>query len=410
MKRRATLLLCASVVLAGGDARADAAPDAKDAQYPPIRRLPPEKLRALGPMLHGFDLVLVETDADARLRQVTSATLIAAAPEAVREVVAHPERYTAFVRNLDKSDVVPLDGGALEQTYAFSYGLFSLRGRNRFVILPPTAELPAGAVEIYQMDANDHFRWEFFPADTGGGTIAVLYSYNNFVAGTDLTGRAVAQHKSLAWGLAVTVNLTMLLSMKAPAEAQPGVFPPYAPPPPGSPATKQDFLLDRGTLALVRGTKDRLDSISVVERAPVPIAAVLGAAAHPGDWSKTIPSVTESGEGQSEHGIPEARLKRTLPLTSWETRYAIRPREGGVGLYAVGGDLQGSQLQLDARPDRDGARVTLRTDEHYGRSSVVFRGIFRREPLFEHGVNVGMGMVLLRGVIAKARAASAAPR
>ena len=86
-----------------------------------------------------------------------------------------------------------------------------------------------------------------------------------------------------------------------------------------------------------------------------------------------------------------------------------RARSGGVGLYGVEGDLAGSQLQLDARPDGGGARVTLRTDEHYGKSSVVIRQIFRREPVFEYGVNLGMGMVLLRGVIAQARGASQAP-
>ena len=127
--------------------------------------------RTLGPILHGFDLVLVETSPDDRLRQVTSATLVAASPEAVREVVAHPERYAEFVRNMSRSDVKPLPGGSLDQTYSLNYGLFSARGRNRVDFLPPTAELPVGAIELYQVDANDHYRWEFLPAASGGGTI-----------------------------------------------------------------------------------------------------------------------------------------------------------------------------------------------------------------------------------------------
>src|SRR5579862_1447270 len=136
------------------------------AQPRALEPLPRDKTAALGPLLVGRDVALIERDAAGALKQLTTLTLVAAPPELVREVIVHPERYPEFVRNMEKSRVEPEPGGTLLHEYLINYRVYKVDGRHRYVLLPKGPRDAAAPVEMYDPDRDGvrHYRWEFLPA------------------------------------------------------------------------------------------------------------------------------------------------------------------------------------------------------------------------------------------------------
>src|SRR4051794_32172829 len=95
---------------------------------PTLNPLPDAKLAELGPLLRGGDFVLIESDERGWERQVTALSLVAAAPEVVREIVIHPERYPEFVRNMQGSTIKKNADGSFDHTYKLSYTVASFSG------------------------------------------------------------------------------------------------------------------------------------------------------------------------------------------------------------------------------------------------------------------------------------------
>ena len=188
------------------------------AQPAPLQPLPADKVAALGPLLVGRDVALIERDATGALKQLTTLTLVAAPPELVREVIVHPERYPEFVRNMKKSRVVPEPGGTLLHEYLINYRVYTVDGRHRYVLLPKGAHDAAAPVEMYDPDPGGvrHYRWEFLPA--GGATVLVLYGYTK-IPRDGFSARYLQRAPTLEYGFALIPQMTLLFSMKARAEA-----------------------------------------------------------------------------------------------------------------------------------------------------------------------------------------------
>ena len=53
------------------------------------------------------------------------------------------------------------------------------------------------------------------------------------------------------------------------------------------------------------------------------------------------------------------------------------------------------------------SRVVLRAEQHYDRASLIIRQLYKVEPLFEYGVNVGLSLVLLQAILAQAEGRAA---
>ena len=102
----------------------------------PLTTLPADKILTLTPSLRDQDIALIESDSQGKLRQITTVTLVAAAPPLVHEIVAHPERYGQFVHNMSRSDVRKEPGGTLFHEYKLDYTVASVDGRHRYVFLP----------------------------------------------------------------------------------------------------------------------------------------------------------------------------------------------------------------------------------------------------------------------------------
>ena len=99
--------------------------------------------------------------------------------------------------------------------------------------------------------------------------------------------------------------------------------------------------------------------------------------------------------------MPVVEVEQSLPLMSWSSIFGVRASGGGVDLFGLEGDLRGARLRFDLHPDGKLQQIILRGQIAYDRASVVMRQLFKIEPMFEDGVNIGLTFVVLRAVRAE---------
>jgi hypothetical protein len=390
MQTRRSLIVGALLVAHATWAHAD-----NPARPAPLQTLPAAKLVALAPLLRSSDLVLIEETDKAVLKQLTTVSYAAASPEQVREVVVHPERYKDFVRNTKQDDVRTEPEGTLFHRYSVNYTIYTVDGRHRYVLLPKGAGDAAAPVDIYDPDPGGtrHYRWEFLAAPNGG-TVVVLYGYSKVPRDGFIT-KFLDRAPTLEFGLALIPQMTLMIAMRDRAVE----LNPNRPPAPTGTTGSYDFLLDRGTVALFRSQGGHVRDLSLVHRTsarPEVLMSVIGEAAQ---WSSFIPTLNRStGLGQKD-GLSGVEIEQSLPLMSWTTTWAYRADAQSADCFAVGGDLHGSRLRWDVRArGSDRAELVLRAIQDFGQGSMVIRQLYKLEPLFEFGIDVGLELLYLQGI------------
>jgi hypothetical protein len=383
MTKSMQVALFAALVLVAAPARA--------VEHPPLTPLPREKLAALAPLLRAGDMALIESDDKGWERQVTTITLVGAAPEVVREVVIHPERYSEFVRNIKESRVEPRPDGTFDYHWKLNYVVDDFAGVNRYV-------MHDDVVDTYDLTGPSNYRWEFIPSTVGGGTIVVVYGYTDMRHSGGFVEKLLKRASTLEHGLALTTQMLLLLAAKQRAERAPGTFAPYAVAA-GQHMPSYQFLLDRGTVALFHRQAGRLSGISLIDRARAVPSTLMHAAADLGKWSSFVPSIGRSNDLAPREGYATAEVEQSIPLMSWTTTWWVRAAANAVDMFGTAGDLRGARMRWDARPLPDGkSELVLRASQSYDKESVVMRQLYKLEPLFEYGVNVGLDLVVMRGI------------
>lgn len=397
--RVATRWLAAAIVVGAVSAAA------ADPHPAPLAPFAPAQLGTLGPMLRDRDVVVVELDPRGRLKQLATLTLVAAPPEVVREVVIHPERYPEFVRNMKRSRVAAEPGGTLWHEYAISYRVYTVEGRHRYVFMPKGSADAVAPVEMYDPDADGtrHYRWEFVPAR--GGTVLALYGYTEIVHDR-FTSRYLDKAPTLEAGFALIPQLTLLYSMKSRAQELAGdkVELPAA-------ATRVDwdFLLDRGTVAILMSSRGRLREVNLVERSTAAAQSLLALAAEPARWSSFVPTMKRSALVGAA-GSEAVEIEQSLPLMSWTTRWGYRQERSSVDLVGLEGDLQGAHLRWDVTQQATGrSQLILRAVADFQNGSVLLREVYKLEPYLEYGFDVALNLLLLQSLRHRAEQLAARP-
>jgi hypothetical protein len=361
----------------------------------PITTLPADKLQALAPLLKTTQVALIETDPKGQLKQLTTAVYAAASPEAVREVVIHAEKYKEFVRNTSECSIKQEPGGTFVHQYKVSYGIYTVDGRHRYTMLAPDGTPGAAPVDMYDPDDDGfrHFRWEFLPA-AGGGTVVVLYGYNQMPR-DGFMNKFLNAAPSLEYGLALIPQMTLVLAMSARAEQ----LTPQKPTAPSGATGAYDFLLERGTVALLRSTGGRLSDMSLIDRTSARKEVLASVFGDPGKWSQFVPTISRSTPLGSRDGMASVEMDQSLPLISFTSTFGYRGDAASADMFATSGDLRGGRLRWDLRPRAAGGNeLVLRAILSYDKGSIVVRQLYKMEPFFEYGVNVGLGLVLLQGI------------
>jgi hypothetical protein len=359
----------------------------------PLDPIPPGELAPLAPLLVDRDLLLIEPNAHGGLKQILALTLVAAPPALVREVVVHPERYKDFVRNMKRSRVVVEPGGTLWHDYLIHYGVYSVDGHHRYVLLPKGPNDAVAPVDMYDPDADGtrHYRWEFLPA--GDATVLALYGAMS-ITRDRFTSPYVNAAPTLESGFVMIPHLTLLYSMKRRAEQLAGGKVPL----PAGRAAGWERLLARGTVAFLRATGGRLREISLIERSTASPQSLLSVAGDPARWSKFVPTMRRSTSVSSGAEVGAVEIEQSLPLMHWTSTWAHVLRGSNVDLVAVDGDLRGGHLRWDVVPDGGGAQVILRAIADFQTGSMLLRQVYKLEPYLEYGFDIALHLLLLRSV------------
>lgn len=365
----------------------------------PLTTLPADKLLTLVPSLREQDLALVESDAKGALKQITAVTLVAAPPATVHDVVAHPERYGQFVHNMSRSDVRREPGGTFVHDYKLDYTVASVDGRHRYVLLPPVPGQAAAPIDIYDPDDNGtrHYRWEFYAAP-GSGTLLVVYGYSQ-IPTDGLYGRLIKRAQTLEYGLALIPQMTLMLACKQQAQRLAG---PQPSPGQAGPQPNLGFLLDRGALALFRTIGSRVSEMNLVDRTRARPDVLVRVATSVAPWSRFVPTIGKSTPLGARQGLPAFEVEQSLPLMSWTTTWGVFASAAAVDMFGLDGDLVRSRIRWDIRQLRDAgplqAEIVVRAMINYDQGSVVVRELYKLEPLFQYGIDLGLVLVVLRGV------------
>ncbi len=366
----------------------------------PLTTLPADKLLTLAPSLRNQDLALIESDPRGKLKQITTVTLVAAPPAMVHDVVAHPERYGQFVHNMSRSDVRREPGGTLFHEYKLDYTVASVDGRHRYVFLPPVAGQAAAPIDVYDPDDNGtrHYRWEFYAAPGGSGTLLVEYGYSQ-IPTDGIYGRLIRRAQTLEYGLSLIPQMTLMLAVKQRAEQlSPGQPRPSA----AGPQPQLGFLLERGAVALFRKSGNHVTEVNLVDRTRARPDMLVAVAANTASWSKFVPTIEKSMSLGPRQGLPATEVEQSLPLMSWTTTWGVFSNATAVDMFGLDGDLTRARMRWDVRPLTDGgpmrSEIVLRAMVDYDHGSVVVRELYKLEPLFQYGIDVGLQLVILRGV------------
>jgi hypothetical protein len=380
------LVLCASIVA-----------QAKPRPWP-LTPLPGDKLLTLAPSLHQADLALIESDGRGLLKQLTTVSLVAAPPSVVHAIVANPGGYGKFVPNMSRSDARREPGGSVFHEYKLDYSIISVDGRHRYVYLPPVPGQAEAPIDVYDPDDNGvrHYRWEFYAAP--GGTLLVCYGYTQ-IPTDGLYGKLIHRAQTLEYGLALIPQLTLLLAVKQQAEKIAG---PQSMPPGGA-QPNLGFLLERGAVALFRRAGNRLSEVNLVDRTRARADVLVRVASNTGEWSRFVPTIDRSTPLGARSGLPGFQVNQSLPLMSWDTTWGVSSNASSVDMFGLDGDLQRARMRWDVRQLHDGANtpqteIVLRCLENFDKSSIVIRQLYKLEPFFEYGIDVGLQLVILRGV------------
>jgi ribosome-associated toxin RatA of RatAB toxin-antitoxin module len=362
----------------------------------PLTTLPTDKLLTLVPSLRDQDIALMEVDPRGALKQITTMTLVAAPPATVHEVVGHPEKYGHFVHNMSRSDVIKEPGGTLFHEYKLDYTVASVDGRHRYVFLPAVEGQAAPPIDVYDPDDNGtrHYRWEFYAAP-GGGTLLVEYGYSQ-IPQDGLYGKLIKRAQTLEYGLALIPQMTLMLAVKqrseqmAPGQARPGQT---------GPQPSLSFLLDRGALALFRRAGSRVSEVNLVDRTRAKPDVLVRVASNTSQWTKYVPTISKSTPMGSRQGLPTTEIEQSLPLMSWTTAWGVFANANSVDMFGLDGDLYRARMRWDFRAlNPNQSEIVLRSVVDYDHGSVVVRELYKLEPLFQYGIDVGLQLVILRGV------------
>jgi hypothetical protein len=180
----------------------------------------------------------------------------------------------------------------------------------------------------------------------------------------------------------------------------------HAPPLPSLPKpapSSLSFLLARGAVASFRVRDHRVVELSLADRVPARADVLREVTGKLTAWPRYVPTIDRAVSVGNVRGLPAVQLVQALPLMSWDTTLGVATTAGAIDLFGLAGDLAGGRMRFDVRAlPSGGSEIVMRTVANFARGSIVVDRLYKLEPLFEYGVDVGLEMVLLRGLETRA--------
>lgn len=382
---------------------------------PVLRPLPPGITPSLQPFLERGELALIESQKNGRLRQITVMTLVDAPPNITLGVLSAPARYPEFVPNMVLSRVTRRTGDVALVDWEMDVPISNLEGTNLF-------RFHRGAVEIETVSGDikeGAWRWEVQPA-AGERSVVVALVYTDIRSASWLMRRLIDRHRSAEHAAVLSASTVFMKALKVRAETLAGRGHGKRPDTRGRRVAELtpllagearldmralDPLLDRGYVTLVESFPDgRLRQASIITYANAELHKVFGVANDPGRYHEFMSSILRSPVLKKGGPTTVYELEVEVPMIN--LTFASRAVQTGpfsIRTRSIGGDLEDARFGWDMQ--EAGANRTLvlhylNTDAR--QASWLLRRMIHREPYFEHGLNVAIGLVMARAIRGRA--------
>jgi len=381
---------------------------------PVLRPLPPGVTPSLQAFVERGELALIESHKNGRLRQITVMTLIDAPPSVTLGVIAAPERYPEFVRNMALSRVTNRMGDVAIVDWEVEMPLNNLEGTNLYRFHTSAVEIETVSGDIQ----SGAWRWEVHPA-AGGRSVVVAYAYTDIRSASWFMRRLIDRHRSAEHAAVLSASTVFMKALKVRAENLAGRGHGKRPdtrgrrvaelvPLVGDPRLNLHALgplLERGYVSLAESFPDgRLRQASVITYAHTGMDRVFAVANDPGRYHEFMGSIRRSPVLKREGRSVVYELEVEVPLLNLTfTNHAVQTGPYSIRTRSIGGDLEDARFGWDMReagPNRTLVLHYLNTDAR--QASWILRRLIEREPYFEHGMNVATGLVMVRSVRGRA--------
>jgi hypothetical protein len=359
------------------------------------------------------DVVLVDQPGVPDAPRVRSATRVAAAPAAIKDLLLDPAHYRALIPALIRGDLEPPNGGPPVVDWELEVPLFNLSGRMALVNRPDgvTFQLLDGDFApgrlIFTVTAN-----------SGGGTTLFLDALLDVKRSSWLLRRIIKRSPAGEPAVLAAAAYVALRAVALRAEhpgarfaLRPGA--PPAPPPDWSPdprpllADAAAPLRARGVVALVaRAPTERLAGVAAAIELRAPVPAVATRLRDPAAW-RAFPGWAKVVRTTPGPVGPGAVVEDDLPLVdcdaTWTAVAGDSPR-----WVATTGATHGARLGWTVGPAPGGAAAVaaLSLYPRIEATGTVGRRFVSAEPLLEQGLALALAFADVAGV----KAAPVTPR
>jgi len=376
-----------------------AAPAAGRELRPPTRA----ELETAMPLLRRGTLAIIESDARGWLRQVAIASIDDAPRDLVFRTIADAARYPEFMRTFSEIDIRQSQGRLLAYDWTWRGVLFDFRGSNMMTLTPPSridvrttsGDLGEGRflVDLHELP--------------GGKTLTVSTMFTDPRRGNWLARTLVARNPSTLHGMNLSVGMVFAYGMKARVEALAG-HPPSRRGRRGG--TLRGFadvdlapmqpLLSRGEVALVEtgggGVLRQVGLFAKVDASPDRVRGVVADPARYPDFVSNVDScdVVERSEERTVYD-----MEIDSPIFDLDGRMELSRRaDGSLRVSCTEGDLSGARWGWEFRPMGSGSAAAYFGITDMARANIVLRRLIAKEPFFDHGLNVGAKLIMLRAI------------
>lgn len=190
-----------------------------------LRLTADKELKALAPLIARGQVVVVDSNAKGKLRQVTTIESIRAPFGKVLDAVSTPKNYSKFIRAI--SDVTVHSAAAKEIFFSWTLGfsVFSITSKNRMSSVDSGVLLEGLEGDL----AGAKWRWQIVPTATDR-TVVAYHGFANVKKAAYILDKTVVREPYLEHGLMAGSNMVMLRAMKRAVESAAAAAPTPAKP------------------------------------------------------------------------------------------------------------------------------------------------------------------------------------
>ena len=141
----------------------------------------------------------------------------------------------------------------------------------------------------------------------------------------------------------------------------------------------------------------------MLSRVGLPVERVHAVAADPSKYPAFMPTVEAVDVTKRAENAITYITHLEIPLIDLRVRSLMRHLpEHRISIRILDGDINRGRFAWEFLPERSGTLAVFYSSTDASSQSWLLRALLSKEPYFEHGINVGLGLVSMTAVVERA--------